>query len=49
MIQRRTLKDSANKGREFYVCAKPEGRKGDPTARCDGFIWLDMHRKQAQK
>jgi hypothetical protein len=30
---------TANAGRTFWVCTKPEGKRGDPAARCDFFLW----------
>ncbi|XP_070558542.1 DNA-(apurinic or apyrimidinic site) endonuclease 2-like isoform X1 [Ptychodera flava] len=37
----RTVKKSGpNYGKQFYTCARPEGRKTDKEARCDYFIWV---------
>ncbi|XP_070558543.1 DNA-(apurinic or apyrimidinic site) endonuclease 2-like isoform X2 [Ptychodera flava] len=37
----KTVKKSGpNYGRQFYTCARPEGRKTDKEARCDYFIWV---------
>lgn len=43
----RTVKkeDSLNKGRQFWVCNRPEGHKTNPEARCDTFIWVDKKKK----
>lgn len=43
----RTVKkeDSLNKGRQFYVCCKPEGHKSNPEARCDHFEWVEKKKK----
>ncbi|VDM01726.1 unnamed protein product [Schistocephalus solidus] len=39
---RRTVKRaSANRGRDFWVCPRPEGAPGNPEARCSTFIWAD--------
>jgi AP endonuclease-2 len=34
-------KDTANRGRTFYVCARPEGPRSDPAASCNHFQWAD--------
>ncbi len=39
MVLRTVKKDSLNKGRQFYVCNRPEGHKSNPEARCDHFEW----------
>ena len=43
----RTVKkeDSLNKGRQFWVCNRPEGHKTNVEARCDTFIWVDKKKK----
>jgi AP endonuclease-2 len=38
-VKRRVTKKGANLGREFYACARGEGRSDDPAARCDFFKW----------
>ncbi|CAH1782528.1 unnamed protein product [Owenia fusiformis] len=40
-VLRTVKKDSLNKGRQFYCCARPEGHKSNPEARCDTFEWID--------
>ncbi|OQR99309.1 DNA-(apurinic or apyrimidinic site) lyase [Thraustotheca clavata] len=40
-LQRTVLKRNDNYGRKFYICAKPEGAKGDPKARCNFFQWAN--------
>jgi len=39
-ILRTVKKEGPNKGRQFWVCCKPEGPKNHPEARCDHFIWV---------
>nr|VZI31370.1 unnamed protein product [Spirometra erinaceieuropaei] len=40
---RRTVKRaSANRGRDFWVCPRPDGAPGNPEARCSTFIWADQ-------
>ena len=39
-VLRTVKKDSANRGKQFWVCAKPEGHKSNPQARCDHFEWV---------
>lgn len=37
----KTVKRSGpTRGRQFYMCAKPEGFKTDPNARCSFFKWI---------
>ncbi|XP_075772085.1 DNA-(apurinic or apyrimidinic site) endonuclease 2 isoform X2 [Pelodiscus sinensis] len=36
---RTVRKAGPNRGRRFYVCARPPGRPDDPRARCDFFRW----------
>ncbi|BHF66743.1 DNA-(apurinic or apyrimidinic site) lyase 2 [Sparganum proliferum] len=39
---RRTVKRaSSNRGRDFWVCPRPDGAPGNPEARCSTFIWAD--------
>lgn len=45
-VERTVLKDGATAGRKFYVCVRPQGRAGDPNARCDFFLWQDDHRRK---
>ena len=44
-LLRTVKKDSLNKGRQFWVCPKPEGHKSNPDARCDYFVWIDKKKK----
>ena len=39
-VLRTVKKDSLNKGRQFWVCNRPEGHKTNPDARCDHFVWI---------
>eukprot|EP00088_Acartia_fossae_P067981 TRINITY_DN853_c0_g1_i3.p1 TRINITY_DN853_c0_g1~~TRINITY_DN853_c0_g1_i3.p1 ORF type:complete len:534 (-),score=82.79 TRINITY_DN853_c0_g1_i3:10-1611(-) len=38
-VKRRVTKKGANQGREFFCCARGEGRADDPQARCNFFKW----------
>eukprot|EP00750_Incisomonas_marina_P017939 INCI2651.3.p1 GENE.INCI2651.3~~INCI2651.3.p1 ORF type:complete len:928 (+),score=136.14 INCI2651.3:177-2960(+) len=38
-VQRTVLKEGENKGKKFFCCPKPDGRRGDPAARCQSFFW----------
>jgi len=40
-VLRDVKKDGPNKGRQFWVCCKPQGHKSNPDARCDYFVWVD--------
>ena len=40
-VMRTVKKSGPNRGRRFYVCAKPEGHKSNPDARCDHFEWMN--------
>ena len=44
-VQRRVKKKGPNKDRQFWVCARPAGSKGDPQARCDFFKWAKEKKK----
>ena len=39
-VLRKVKKSGPNKDKQFWVCARPVGNKGDPKARCDFFKWL---------
>ena len=43
-VLRTVKKDSLNKGRQFWVCAKPEGLKSNPLSRCDFFAWVEKNK-----
>uniref|UniRef100_A0A0G4F2R8 DNA-(apurinic or apyrimidinic site) endonuclease 2 n=1 Tax=Chromera velia CCMP2878 TaxID=1169474 RepID=A0A0G4F2R8_9ALVE len=38
-VRRKVLRQGPNKGRLFWVCARPDGKAGHPSARCDFFKW----------
>jgi AP endonuclease-2 len=44
-LLRTVKKDSLNKGRQFWVCPRPDGHKSNPEARCNHFVWLDEKKK----
>ena len=39
-VLRTVKKDGPNKGKQFWVCCKPQGHKDNPDARCDHFVWV---------
>jgi len=39
-VLRTVKKDGPNKGKQFWVCCKPEGPKNNSQARCDHFVWV---------
>lgn len=39
-VLRTVKKPGPNCGRQFYVCARPEGHSSNPDARCNTFIWV---------
>ncbi|OCT57413.1 hypothetical protein XELAEV_18003547mg [Xenopus laevis] len=39
-VLRTVKKAGPNCGRQFYVCARPEGHSSNPQARCNFFLWL---------
>jgi len=39
-VLRTVKKDGPNKGKQFWVCCKPDGPKNHPDARCDYFVWV---------
>ena len=48
-VQREVKKASERKGSRFYVCVKPQGKAGDPAARCNFFMWHDEWVKAAKR
>jgi AP endonuclease-2 len=44
-VLRKVKKQGPNKDKQFWVCARPMGSKGDPQARCDFFKWVKEKRK----
>ncbi|XP_075041041.1 DNA-(apurinic or apyrimidinic site) endonuclease 2 isoform X2 [Mixophyes fleayi] len=39
-VLRTVKKAGPNCGRQFYVCARPEGHSSNPQARCNFFLWV---------
>ena len=39
-VLRKVKKQGANKDKQFWVCARPMGSKGDPEASCNFFKWV---------
>ena len=39
-VLRTVKKEGPNKGKQFWVCCKPEGPKNHAQARCDHFVWV---------
>ncbi len=48
-VMRKVKKEGTNKDKQFWVCARPGGSKGDPLARCDYFKWHDVKNKSDKK
>ena len=44
-VLRTVKKQGPNKNKQFWVCARPGGGKGDPEARCDFFQWRSQKKK----
>ncbi|KAL3852714.1 hypothetical protein ACJMK2_016332 [Sinanodonta woodiana] len=44
-VLRVVKKAGPNKGRQFFTCARPEGQKNNPEARCDCFLWVDKMKR----
>ena len=40
-VLRTVKKAGPNKGKQFYTCARGEGLKSNPEARCDTFKWVE--------
>ncbi|KAM3871828.1 DNA-(apurinic or apyrimidinic site) endonuclease 2 [Diretmus argenteus] len=40
-VLRTVKKDGPNMGRQFFVCARPQGHASNPDARCNFFAWVD--------
>ena len=43
-VLRTVKKDGPNKGRQFWVCARPEGHRTNRAARCEHFEWIPKKR-----
>ncbi|XP_078597869.1 DNA-(apurinic or apyrimidinic site) endonuclease 2-like [Branchiostoma floridae x Branchiostoma japonicum] len=39
-VLRTVKKQGPNFGKQFYVCARPQGHSSNPAARCDHFQWV---------
>ncbi|XP_061528104.1 DNA-(apurinic or apyrimidinic site) lyase 2 [Phycodurus eques] len=40
-VLRTVKKEGPNVGRQFFVCARPQGHAANPEARCNFFAWVD--------
>lgn len=40
-VLRTVKKEGPNMGRQFFVCARPQGHVSNPNARCNFFEWVD--------
>uniref|UniRef100_A0A3Q1G1S6 DNA-(apurinic or apyrimidinic site) endonuclease n=1 Tax=Acanthochromis polyacanthus TaxID=80966 RepID=A0A3Q1G1S6_9TELE len=40
-VLRTVKKDGPNMGKQFFVCARPQGHASNPEARCNFFAWVD--------
>lgn len=40
-VLRTVKKEGPNMGRQFFVCARPQGHASNPDARCNFFEWVD--------
>uniref|UniRef100_UPI003AAEF7AF DNA-(apurinic or apyrimidinic site) endonuclease 2 n=1 Tax=Centroberyx gerrardi TaxID=166262 RepID=UPI003AAEF7AF len=40
-VLRTVKKEGPNMGRQFFVCARPQGHSSNPEARCNYFAWVD--------
>ena len=43
-VLRTVKKDGPNKGRQFWVCARPDGHRTNRAARCEHFEWITKKR-----
>ncbi|XP_068608408.1 DNA-(apurinic or apyrimidinic site) endonuclease 2 [Brachionichthys hirsutus] len=44
-VRRTVKKEGPNMGRQFFVCARPQGRASNPDARCNFFAWVDKEKR----
>ena len=44
-VLRTVKKQGPNKNKQFWVCSRPGGGKGDPEAKCDFFQWRNTKQK----
>ncbi|XP_068180676.1 DNA-(apurinic or apyrimidinic site) endonuclease 2 [Antennarius striatus] len=40
-VLRTVKKDGPNMGKQFFVCARPQGHASNPDARCNFFAWVE--------
>uniref|UniRef100_A0A8C4EA37 DNA-(apurinic or apyrimidinic site) endonuclease n=1 Tax=Dicentrarchus labrax TaxID=13489 RepID=A0A8C4EA37_DICLA len=40
-VLRTVKKEGPNMGKQFFVCARPQGHASNPEARCNYFAWVD--------
>ncbi|XP_041801420.1 DNA-(apurinic or apyrimidinic site) lyase 2 [Chelmon rostratus] len=40
-VLRTVKKEGPNMGKQFFVCARPQGHASNPDARCNFFAWVD--------
>lgn len=40
-VLRTVKKEGPNMGKQFFVCARPQGHASNPEARCNFFLWVD--------
>lgn len=43
-VLRTVKKPGPNLGRQFFVCARPQGHPSNPEARCNFFAWVDKRK-----
>lgn len=43
-VLRTVKKPGPNLGRQFFVCARPQGHASNPQARCNFFAWVDKRK-----
>ncbi|KER33972.1 hypothetical protein T265_00178 [Opisthorchis viverrini] len=42
-VKQASTTSGSKRGRRFWVCARPQGSKDNPVARCSTFIWDDQY------
>ncbi|KAI5094984.1 DNA-(apurinic or apyrimidinic site) lyase 2 [Silurus meridionalis] len=43
-VLRTVKKPGPNLGKQFFVCARPQGHTSNPQARCNFFAWVEKHK-----
>lgn len=43
-VLRTVKKEGQNMGKQFFVCARPQGHASNPEARCNFFAWVDRRK-----